>query len=332
MNNNNNSRIARYQISIKKCMENKSFNLFLENELIKDIDFAKELLDEEADYLIPITLLTILSERNRKNAQSNHGYYMGCGIELLLIASKIQDKLNYYNNKYDSNKLKILKENFCLFISNALLQNIEHLKKTMSKNKLTDISKKLVTYINDRLLYIIKPEMPELKESIKKTDLVYFNNNIKKQITNLKTITKESYDEYFKNKYQYVCQISVVSAWLFGYGDMKNIQELEKIANNLAHIYKIANDFKNLSFDLENHNNYTFNYVINFGIQNAFESFIQNKAELIERCVKLNLYSHTMKEVIDVIEKNVDNLINNCDIKLASHYTLSKTSKTSSKV
>jgi hypothetical protein len=90
------SRISRYQDSINKYMRTKScINNF-------DTQMKKQIYDilEDSDYTIPIVLLTVLSSQNRKNKISLHGYYMGCGIELMIIMCKLIEHKNYYKEKY----------------------------------------------------------------------------------------------------------------------------------------------------------------------------------------------------------------------------------------
>ena len=87
------SRISRYQESINKYMKSKSCINSLDTEM------KKEMLDilVDSDYASSIVLLTVLSSQNRKNTLSLHGYYMGCGIELMMVMCKLIDNKNYYN-------------------------------------------------------------------------------------------------------------------------------------------------------------------------------------------------------------------------------------------
>jgi 5'-3' exonuclease len=63
------------------------------------------------------------------------------------------------------------------------------------------------------------------------------------------------------------------------------------------------------------------------GLQEAFELFMEAKTKIIESCITLDLYSNTMKEVLDLIETRIDNLIEKTRPDLKSNYTLSISSK-----
>jgi hypothetical protein len=107
-----------------------------------------------------------------------------------------------------------------------------------------------------------------------------------------------------------------------GGGDEKTLDSLDKIGTSFANMIKLADDFMNLEKDIENSETYTKNYIVNFGFQNSFEMFIDNKQKFIEGCIILDIYTNTVKEIVDLIECKVDLIIDKSSPDMVSHYTL----------
>lgn len=89
-------------------------------------------------------------------------------------------------------------------------------------------------------------------------------------------------------------------------------------------MYKISKDFENLSADIKNSTTYSTNYVLNYGLQDGYEVFLNNKQKFIEESMVDDLYTNTIKEIIDTIEANVDMIIDQTSPDLKSTYSSSK--------
>ena len=349
------SRISRYQDSMSKYMKNKSNLTTLENPM-KDIMYK---LTEDCDYMISIILLTILSSQNRKNKTSLHGYYMGCGIELMMLLAKMSDNTEHYNKRYDETMIRKIIFKISSMANICLAQNIEYIQTTTSKDKTLKIFYQTTRILNEKLANLVDVDKVETGENIKKTDLVKYSfddikdikstNNVKKDTTcelsllkegtetkltlaknklmSIKQAKKEHLMKFIQKKYGSVCQATLTIGWMLGNGNEKTIDSLEKLGLHLANMMKISYDFKNLETDLHEANGYSNNYIINFGIQDGFELFVDSKAKFIEGCMLLDLYTNTMKEVLDVIEISVDALIDKTKSDLKSQYTLTNSSK-----
>jgi hypothetical protein len=317
------SRISRYQDSINKYMKNKSCLTNLDNKNIKENIYN---IIDDCDYLIPIVLLTVLSCQSRKTKISLHGYYMGCGIELMMTIAKIMDSENKYNIQYEKKNIKQVINKMSLLINMCLSQNIEHIQTYVSKEKVLKIFHGSIKYLNEKIYDIVDDINLEVGNNIKKTDLIKYNFETvadpKQKITALKQVNKDQLMNFIDKKYGSVCQTALVVGWLLGSGDDKMIDNLERLGTHLGNIIKLSYDFKNLEDDLNTSIDYTKNFVINYGIQESFELFIDSKAKFIEGCMKMDLYSNTMKEVLDLIEVRVDEIINKSSLDLKSHYTL----------
>ena len=79
-------------------------------------------------------------------------------------------------------------------------------------------------------------------------------------------------------------------------------------------------DFENIIQDINNNTKYCLNLVINTGIQETFTLFMTTKTKIIELCLKHNMYSHTIKEVIDLLELKIDKCLKSADIDMNSAY------------
>ena len=61
--------------------------------------------------------------------------------------------------------------------------------------------------------------------------------------------------------------------------------------------------------------------MINYGIQQAYEVFMNNKNLFIEECLTLDIYTGTIKEIIYYIERKVDQMIELTKPDLNSNFT-----------
>lgn len=308
------SRISRYQDALIRFIKTKSY--------ISDLSKVHKkkyngLLDSN-DHLIAIVLLTIQNNKSRKNKVILHGYYASTVIELLDIFVKCHDKsisVKEINNCYGIIPLV----NICLS------DNIDYIKKN-NKDKLVDNYYKI---LNNKLIIIMEnTKLNVSNDFITKTDLpkYKFNNEslLKEKLVNLKTVNKPDLLEHIEKKYGTLCQITIIFGWLFGFESNEKMDLLEKTGINLGYVIKICYDFENLENDLENCTNFSTNYVINYGIQESFELFIQNKCKFIENCFLLDIYTTTIKEIIDLYELKIDKFVDNTTPDLKSYYTLSK--------
>jgi len=142
----------------------------------------------------------------------------------------------------------------------------------------------------------------------------------------VKKIDKDELLDYTDRKFGSVCQLAFVMGWIFGLGDEKSITSFEKLGTSLGIIIKLANDFKNLERDITSATTSTFNLIINLGIHECFSIFDKNKLKLLEGCLTLDVYSITIKEIIDHIEKTFDTHLKKTNLDLKSQYSASNSS------
>ena len=63
------------------------------------------------------------------------------------------------------------------------------------------------------------------------------------------------------------------------------------------------------------------NYIINYGLQSAFEMYNEYKMKLIELAISLDMYTDTLKDVISMIDDKIDAIIENSSPELKSNYS-----------
>lgn len=319
------SRISRYQDSMNRFIKNKSIITTMDG----NIRLILNNIMDKGDNLIPIVLLTVLNSQSKKNKLSLHGYYMGCGIEMMMVIAKIMDNKNIFLSDLSVTSRERIIPRLSTLVNISLSQNIEYIQNVLTKEKAIKIFYRMNKLLNNKLFDLMDEEIMEYSENIKKTDLLKFTfNEIKSPkslITHIKQAKKESLLNFINKKYGTVCQCAIILGWILGSGDEKSIPILEKLGSNLGILVKLSYDFENIERDLKNAKECTNNYVINYGIQDGFEQFIDIKLKFVETCMMLNIYSNTMKEILDTLESHVDLFINNTVPDLKSHYTISTT-------
>lgn len=320
------SRISRYQDSMSKFIKNRSHISTLEGNMRLHIyDLLKN-----SDNIVPIIMLTVLNSQSKKNGYSLHGYYMGCGMEMIITIIKILDNKIYYRESYDEKTIQKIIFRLSSIINICLVQNIEYIQNMFPKEKVIKISCFASKLVNSKISDICDEDVLDTSKNIKKTDLLKYTFKQTKTpnatISSLKQIKIESMEKYIEKKYGSMCQIAMTLGWLLGSGDEKTIPQLEKLGKYLGTMLKISYDFENIERDLCHNDKSTHNYIVNYGIQDGFELFIDNKVKFVEGCMNLDIYTNTMKEVLDLIEEKVDLFIDSTNPELKSQYTLSSNS------
>lgn len=312
------SRISRYQESINRFIKNKScINEVNEKDRNEIHDIIKK-----SENMPSIILLTVMGNRGRKNNVSLHGYYMAAGIQLLEVVARLMEK-----------------EQGCGLISKlvgltniCLLQNMESIQSQFPKDTIVRIWNNSMRIANTKIYNLVKDNDIQCEaENIRETDIIkYHFSNInadfaKNKLMSLKKIKYESLMQFIQDKYGTVCKTALLLGWIMGGGDDKMIKTLEKTGMNMALMLKTSYDFINLESDLEMATGCTKNLIINLGFQNTFELFVDNKQKFIEGCISLDIYTNTMKEIIDLMENKIDTIIDRTSPDLRSHYTLHTT-------
>jgi hypothetical protein len=226
-----------------------------------------------------------------------------------------------------------------------------------SKDKIIKNTNYLTKIVNFKINEILANQQIKLRdEFITRTDLFNYNkldnDEIKKTIKKLKRIDKKTLLEEVDRTYGNACRMAINLAFIMGNGDLntliydinkkekkkqeedRNKKIIEKIGTNMGILLKIHYDWKNIENDIKNclserntfgegEMNYINNIIINIGIQESFELFMEAKQRVIENLLHFNLYTNTTKEVLDYLEEGIDMYINELKPDLRSNYTIS---------
>lgn len=313
------SRISRYQESMSRVITTKSSYCDIIN--LGETEFVN-IGDHEAS----ITLLTILNGQNKKlNMKLHHGYYMGAGIDLLMLYNKINDSPEYYNEKYGETFIKNILAQTPIHVYECMHQNVETLDNFLEKDKIIKIGRKISTYLKEKLITITTCDKIEGSSHMHKTDIIKFKfqnpSGTLEKYKKLKLVDKDRLIEHINKTYGATCQCAFVIGWLLGLGDYKMINNLERLGTHLGLLIKLANDFENLERDIKYNEKRSLNMLVNYGVYHSFDLFSDSKVKLIEGTMTMGIYNTTIKEIIDFIERKFDTCLNNTELDLESRYS-----------
>ena len=182
-------------------------------------------------------------------------------------------------------------------------------------------------YLNDRLIKVTNFDLSQLTyKEYKKTDLSKFNftdTTMVDNISKIKQIDETSIKTYTTQIVCNVSEIAFVMGWVFGCSDHKNVVHVEKLGAQFGRLMCLTNDFETLEADMKtavqtDNTIKTRNYIINFGFQNSFELFMDMKQRFIESALISDLYTNTLKDVVDMFEEKIDVIIDQTSPDLRS--------------
>lgn len=320
------SRLNRYKESLIKFVRDRS--------CLKDINgfFPKEVCDiiieevEKADTILSILFLTIMNNQNKKNKISLQGYYIASGILFGNIILNIMEDKNI-----DPKLYPIILNFFCLSSGRSISQNIDMIKnaQNIDGDKSIKICNIIFKTFYDNMDYnhILSDHQFKSTDKDCNGDLLKWyikkHEELKDNFTNIKQADHESYITHINQKIGSLSEMSLVIAWIVGGGTDREIKNVKKLAKHFTMIYKLSEDFNNISKDVQTGTNKTYNYVINYGLQDSYELFMYNKEKFIEQCMILDLFSNTVREIVNHIEKKIDIVIDESSPDLKSNFSSS---------
>jgi len=207
-------------------------------------------------------------------------------------------------------------------------QNIEAVKRHLSETKVNKLYSQFINLLNDKIGIngILSDSLIDSSNKLK-SDLhrFYFNDKneeLKDLFMKMKQIRQPILDTIVENKMGSLCELAISVGWFLGCGDENKYSRLVKAGRHFGFIYQISNDFSNIDQDLKNNDDgVTLNYVINCGIQESYEKFMDSKQKFIEEAMNLEIFSNTAKEMVDIIEEKVNNVIDQTSPDVKSTYS-----------
>lgn len=322
------SRIQKYKESLCKFIKDKS--CLIKDCYIDNADISEYIYNQTKnnDLIFSILLLTIMNSQNKKNHISMQGYYVSTSIEIFNLILHFIENKNQITSKFNIDYSKTYND-LNLYANKSLHQNLESIKNTYQDkpHQLINVILASLNLFNNSLKNINSFNNFKFEFNDNSCDYSIIkcylksNDEIIKKFKTYKQVNRASFQKYIDNKYTNVCETSVLLGWLLGGGDIKDISKLKKLCKYFAMIYKISKDFENLNNDIKNANNYYTNYVINYGLNESYEIFLENKQKFIEESMLQDIYTNTIKEIIDTIELNVDTFIDQTSPDLKSNYS-----------
>jgi hypothetical protein len=309
------SRISRYQESLSKFIKNKNIDEYF-SEQFKEKIYEKMI---DSDHLGGIIVSTLFNHNSKKSNFKGHGYFLAVAIDIILLI---------LNSKTQFSNLNL---NLVIGLYKLLTDNISIIK-TNKADELNDIIIKIYEYFNKNIYDIITTEKIGETNKMNKSDLLNLKNineQMYKKISNMNKYNQNDLVNFIKKTYGNTGKLIFVISWILGGGnlDKKILMKIEMIGELFGLLYKLSIDFDKVIDDInnldfkDNPEKTSKNILINIGIQESFSLFMETKSKFYEESFKLEIYTHTMKEVIDEIETKIDKCLDNCKIDMKSMYS-----------
>jgi hypothetical protein len=319
------SRISRYQDSIESFIKKKDIDTYLN-------DSNNKILEEHLlkfDHLCGIIVSTIFNYNAKKTNFKGHGYFLAICIDILLIIVKLKSNCQYREKYVNLDKIVM---DMTITSYKLLVDNISTIKNPLKSDEINKIITFSLQFYNQYIYSIVSPREISLTTKMIKSDLLnlkYINpqTNLYKKLMSMNRYSKEDIIKYVEDTYCNIGKIIFVLGWGLGGGSLSDktlYASLNSIGYKLGLIYAISNDFDTIEKDILNSDpktKTTKNIVINLGIQESFQLYMENKSSFIEECMKLNLFTHTLKEVIDLFEEKIDKCLEQSTVDMKSTYS-----------
>jgi len=326
------SRIQKYKESLHKFIKDKSCLMENSNEYYMQLNNLVYNKIKNNDLMYPILLLTIMNNQNKKNHISMQGYFIASSIEFLCILIEVIENKSDIVSKLGNDSYNKITNMLIINANKSLQQNMESVKNPYQNNPqlLVNIMINSMAVLNSTLKLI--NTFDDFKfittDQNCNSDIINWYLKTDKELINkfksFKQVSKESMQEYIEKKHISMCELSIVLGWIIGGGNIKALNKFKKSAKYFATMHKISKDFENLTSDIKSSNGHTSNYVLNYGLQDSYEIFLSNKEKFIEESMIEDVYTNTIKEIIDTIEDNVDMIIEQTSPDLKSNYSSKK--------
>lgn len=325
------SRLSRYRDSLNRFIKDRSC-IFNKNNL-PDKNVESLLYDQikNSDLILPILLLTIMNNQNKKNNVTLQGYYMASCIEFLNVYLNITSNKNMFIEKYGIDNYNKIINYLVMSANKSLYKNLEVVKRNIDSDKAVNIFINCLNIYSEKMShsYVCYDFDNYKTESSSKSkdrqDVIkwYLKNDIDliKKFKTIEPLSKTSFDEYMNKKVNGITELSMYLGWIIGCGDLKTIKKLKNITKYFSYIYKISLDFHNIKKDISEYNDHSTNFIINFGLLEAYDTFLTNKQKFIQEAIQLDIFTNTIKEIINFIENRVDKIVDQTSPDLKSNYS-----------
>lgn len=319
------SRVSRYHDSFNTFINKRS--CINDNKDDPVYDKIKEHLVDN-DFTLPILMLTITNNQTKKNKVSFLGYYAATAIEFIRILYEITANKDYYLKKYGQEDFNRITNLLIVWSLKSWSQNMDAVKRHLTDDKINKLYSGFINLLYAKVgpngLLANNPSKynTSMKNDIQKYYLHKGDADLLDKFKSMKQITKDDMDVFLENKSAKLLEFIVSVGWILGCGQESSLKKVEKVGKAFGMMWCIANDFDNLERDLGRMvDGVSVNYILNCGIQDSYEKFMDSKQQFIEESLNLDIFSSTVKEIVDIVEKKVDVIIDNTSPDLKSTYS-----------
>lgn len=317
---------SKTSLYCENCMECKTcYNC---DNCCKDINNYIYNLILANDSTYSILFLTIMNNQNKKNHLSLQGYYIATFIEFYNVLINIVENKNNIIQMFGVNKYIRMCNNLVIYGNKSWQQNIDSVKNIFLAQNLTNIIIHSMNVSNNVLKYIM--ELTDYKFDVTNNNCNFNivewylkDNELIKKFKSLNQLSKNSMNNYIFKKYIGMCELAITLGWIFGNGNIKDVDTLKNTFKYFGMMCKLSVDFVNIDKDLNESNIYGTNYVLNYGLADAYDVFVNNKQLFITEMLSKEMYSSTIKEIIDKLEIEIENIIDQTSPDLKSNYSIS---------
>lgn len=270
----------------------------------KSTKLLRKLINKN-DFYLSIVTLTILNNQNRKNKCYHVGYYCSACILVLDILLYMNDNKKKIIKKYGNEDFYEIK-NFLLIESQSMLYSTF---KSLDMSKYPQIMMDILKYYNQDLREFLMDYTFNVNGKISVQKEFKLSKEMNQKYKNINLASLESYNKYTQKRYGYICRASILFGWILGCGNSEHYEILIKISQYFSSIVNIYRGFHNFKIDLHNCINVSHNHVVNYGIEESYQTYIYNKEKFIIDCTRIDIYTETIKDIIDRIDERIDQVI-----------------------
>ena len=324
------SRLSRYKESLARFIKDRS--CLSEVDYLPSADIYPIIYNytKESDLILPTILLTIMHNQHKKRHVYIQGYYAATGIEFLSIMINIIRNYSTFVEKYSLETYTKTINFLILCFHKSIYQNLDSINNTVknknnTESELSNVFVNVMALCNDKLSYKYLLNGPKFEYNNRhpKTDTLRWylkdNSPVSKEFKKIDQLKKESINQYINNTLGSICELAFGIGWYIGIGRKRDINKIIKLSHNFTMLYKISKDFEVIESDILNHDKrLSTNYVVNYGLQESYETYLDHKQKFIEGVMTMDIYTGTIKEILNSIEQKVDAIIEDTSPDLKS--------------
>ena len=266
---------------------------------------------EDSDHFPGILCLAVVGGRCKQSGIKMHGYHLASGIEGLMMAIKVLNNRDYYDAKYTIESTSNMIIDVTNWFYDCLTENINTMRLSnedkVDIKKLTSILTKCMNYSVRRISKIIEIKDYQSLERMKRTDIfcLDFDKDTVDNYRQMKRLDQPTMIEKVNGTYGMICRLAMCLGWMITMGDETDVPKLEKLADDIALIIKVYDDFKNLKRDMR-YGNICSNFVVTHGIKEALILFDHSSISYAEKTEEYGIETRTCNEIVKVITDFID--------------------------